>query len=111
MYENLVSDHTLELLVKYVLRQFMHVSNIDRRHFMNAMFLWFVYSNFTLFRADVEPICKPARLLKRPMYQLIKYGGTLEISLIISQATGELRLRRLNLKIQRNYPNIITHLY
>eukprot|EP00375_Theileria_parva_P002341 XP_765019.1 hypothetical protein [Theileria parva strain Muguga] len=53
----------------------MHVSNIDRRHFMNAMFLWFVYSNFTLFRADVEPICKPARLLKRPMYQLIKYGG------------------------------------
>ncbi|XP_952263.1 uncharacterized protein TA13270 [Theileria annulata] len=65
MYENDVSQQTLDLLVKYLLRQFFHLFNIDKRYFINAMFLW----------ADVEPICKPARLLKRPMLQLIKYGG------------------------------------
>ncbi|UKK02048.2 hypothetical protein MACK_001402 [Theileria orientalis] len=65
MYDDDVSDEVVDLLVKYTIRQFMHLHNIDTNHLMNAMFLW----------GDTEEICKPARLLKRPMMQLIKYGG------------------------------------
>ncbi|GFE53122.1 hypothetical protein BaOVIS_005260 [Babesia ovis] len=65
MYEEDVDDRTLSLLVKYVLRQFSHISNLESRHFLDAMFLW----------ADHESICEPRRLLKRAMPQLIKYGG------------------------------------
>nr|PVC51658.1 hypothetical protein MACL_00001498 [Theileria orientalis] len=64
MYEDDVSDEVVDLLVKYTIRQFMHLHNIDTHHLMNAMFLW----------GDTEEFCKPARLLKRPMMQLIKYG-------------------------------------
>ncbi|CDR97074.1 hypothetical protein, conserved [Babesia bigemina] len=77
MYEGDVSESTVRLLVKYVLRQFTHVSNLDSRVFLEAMFLWFVFASAPemWLRADTEPICKPQRLLKRAMPQLIKYGG------------------------------------
>ncbi|KAK1444724.1 hypothetical protein BgAZ_106300 [Babesia gibsoni] len=65
MYEDDVDDETLRLLVKYIIRQFVHISNLDSKHYLDAMFLW----------ADNEAICKPQRLLKRAMPQLVKYGG------------------------------------
>ncbi|ORM40121.1 uncharacterized protein BXIN_1202 [Babesia sp. Xinjiang] len=77
MYEEDVDDATLRLLVKYVLRQFTHVSNLGTRHFLDAMFLWFVSFCVKILhtRADHESICKPQSLLKRAMPQLVKYGG------------------------------------
>lgn len=65
MYEGDIDEDQLKLLVKYTIRQFVHISNLDREHFMDAMFLW----------ADTKEICTPPRLLKRAMSQLIKYGG------------------------------------
>eukprot|EP00371_Babesia_bovis_P002980 XP_001611627.1 hypothetical protein [Babesia bovis T2Bo] len=65
LYEENIDEQTLCLLVKYIMRQFTHISNLESKHFLDAMFLW----------ADHESICKPQRLLKRAMPQLIKYGG------------------------------------
>ncbi|KAK2196706.1 Ubiquinol-cytochrome c chaperone-UPF0174 [Babesia duncani] len=65
MYENEVDEDTLKLIVKYTIRQFVHISNLGSKEFLDGMFLW----------ADVEEICPPSRLLKKPMAELITYDG------------------------------------